>query len=135
MKDGKPVVEELENGEPSENALENHATDSGMAEIADRGTFVVAPEKSGQDDDEKTQGGGDEAMRMFEGDAAHHRRVKGAVGERPIGDSESSVFRGHEGACGEEHGRPSDNEQGELVYTWMISGFHEFRAAIPKCTL
>jgi hypothetical protein len=135
VKDGKPVVEELEDGEPSENALENHATESSKAEIANRGTLIVAPQENGQDDDEKTQGGGDEAMRMFESDAAHHRRVEGAVGKRPIGDSESGVFGGNEGTGGEEHGRPSDNEQGELVYTWMIGGFHEFRAPISKCIL
>ena len=69
---------------------------------------------------------------MFEGDAADHWWVKSAIRERPIGNSESGVFRRHQGTGGEEHGSPSRNEQSELVYTWMIGGFHGFRAPIPK---
>ena len=72
---------------------------------------------------------------MFEGDAADHWWVKSAIRERPIGNSESGVFRRHQGTGGEEHGSPSRNEQSELVYTWMIGGFHGFRAPIPKCGL
>src|SRR6516164_2870544 len=69
---------------------------------------------------------------MFEGDAADHWWVKSAIRERPIGNSESGVFRRHQGTGGEEHGSPSKNEQSELVYTSMIGGFHGFRAPIPK---
>ena len=69
---------------------------------------------------------------MFEGDTADHGRVEGAVGERPIGDGQSGVFGGHQGTSREQHGGPSDNEQGELMYARMIGGFHGFRAPIPK---
>jgi len=87
MHDGKPVMEELQDSEAAENALENNATDRDEAEIANGGAFVVAPKERGENDNEQTEGRSDEAMRVFESDAADHGRVEGAVRKRPIGDS------------------------------------------------
>ena len=69
---------------------------------------------------------------MFEGDAADHGGVERTVRKWPIGHSKSGVLGGHEGAGGEKHGGPNNNEQSEPVYTWMIGGFHGFRAPILK---
>ena len=108
--DREPVVEKFENREAAENALEDHAAKRGEAEILHPGTFVVAPEEEGKNNDEKAEAGGDEAVGMLECDAADHRRIQSAVGERPVGDGESGVFGSDEGAGGEENRRIENDE-------------------------
>src|SRR3974377_755835 len=121
-------MEVVEHCEAAENALEHDTAEGGEAQVAHGGAFIVTPQERGEDDDEKTEPGSNEAVGVFESDAAHHGRVKRAIRKRPVGNSESRVFGGYESTGGEEHGCPSDHEQSELVYTRVIGGFHGFRA-------
>ena len=130
--DRKPVVQKFENGEATEDSLKNHATESGEAELLHPGALFVTPEEEGKNDDQEAQTRGDETVGVFERDAADHRGIQGAVGERPIGDGKSGVFGGDERTGGEENGRVENDEEGVFVNARMVRSHHEFRAPNPK---
>src|SRR5258708_18648620 len=132
MHDRQPVVEKFQHGEAAEDPMQDHPIDSGDAKPFDPRALVFAPENNGENDDEQAEDSGYDAMGVFIRDAADHRRVDAAVGERPIGDREGGVFRGNESASAEEDDRPGDYEQREFVDTRVIRRFHEFRAQSRK---
>lgn len=133
--DREPVAEKLENGEATEDALEDDATDSDKAQFLEPGAFVVTPEKIGEEDDPDAENGAENAMGMFNTGTAveqTERWEESAEGGGPIRDRKSGVVGSHESASGEEHGRPSDYEQGVFVNARMKLSHHEFRAPNTK---
>jgi hypothetical protein len=85
-------VEKLEDREAAKDTLRDDAAESGEAKPLHPGTFIVTLQEKSKNDDEESQAGGDETMRMLERNTPNHRGIQGAVGERPVRHGESGVL-------------------------------------------
>src|SRR5258708_39738532 len=117
MHDRQPVVEKFQQGGAAEDALQDYPADSGDAKPFDPRALVFAPENNGENDDEQAEDSSYDAMGVFKGDSADHRRGEAGVGGRPIGEREGGGVREKETASKGEDDGPGDHEQRKISDT------------------
>ncbi len=81
--DREPVVQQLDDGEATEDALKDRPVHSAKKPRRfEPGALFVFPEQAGQDDDEHAENGGDDAVRVLvEGSAREHAKWREPAAE------------------------------------------------------